>query len=233
LLPKANTELQRRLTFTTSSTKKRKLSPQHTKRQDSDNNPDIPLNSVEDHESQLPSDLPRFDIPAKEDGRSDSAFPPHIPSHLQSSSSLSTFDYISSAASSPSAAYAGLSIDSEKAGDLSGSELWKSSLASNEQDTRGQSPIRLFGHRSIMGGAADLPQRSSSPLKRRASDLEGEVPSSWKDDVDMIAVPTSDPPDTMNTSTQSVDMLKEEHEAEAEADPPQAAVDGKSAETGT
>ena len=123
--------------------------------------------------------------------------------------------------------------------DPSGSELWKSSLASNEQDLRGQSPIRLFGHRSIMGGAADLPQRSSSPLKRRASDLEAEVPSSQKDDVDMIAVPASDPPDTTNTSTQparakraqSVDMLKEEHEADS--DPRQDAADAKSTETGT
>ena len=69
-----------------------------------------------------------------------------------------------------------------------------------------------------MGGAADVPQRSSSPLKRRASDLEdSDVPSSQKDDVDMVPVPPSDPPEPTNytesTTTsqraQSVDMLKD------------------------
>ena len=64
-----------------------------------------------------------------------------------------------------------------------------------------------------MGGAADLPQRSSSPLKRRASDLESDVPSSsQKDDVDMINLPSSAPSDTTDkpkghTRDQSVDML--------------------------
>lgn len=43
-----------------------------------------------------------------------------------------------------------------------------------------------------MGGAADIPQRASSPLKRRASDLEGDIPHSQKNDVDMIGVPSSD-----------------------------------------
>jgi ubiquitin carboxyl-terminal hydrolase 4/11 len=69
-----------------------------------------------------------------------------------------------------------------------------------------------------MGGAADLPQRSSSPLKRRASDLEAsDVHSSQKDDVDMISVPPSGPPDSVETTTQSfrnravsIDMLKDE-----------------------
>jgi ubiquitin carboxyl-terminal hydrolase 4/11/15 len=71
-----------------------------------------------------------------------------------------------------------------------------------------------------MGGAADLPQRSSSPLKRRASDLDGEVQSSQKDDVDMISVPPSDPADSADALTsatrskraQSVDMLRNENE---------------------
>ncbi|KAN0095576.1 UCH domain containing protein [Hyaloscypha variabilis] len=71
-----------------------------------------------------------------------------------------------------------------------------------------------------MGGAADLPQRSSSPLKRRASDLDGEVQSSQKDDVDMISVPPSDPAESADALTsatrskraQSVDMLRSENE---------------------
>jgi ubiquitin carboxyl-terminal hydrolase 4/11/15 len=70
-----------------------------------------------------------------------------------------------------------------------------------------------------MGGAADLPQRSSSPLKRRASDLEdSDVPSSQRDDVDMVPVPASDPPapteppdsSTGRQRAQSVDMLRNE-----------------------
>jgi ubiquitin carboxyl-terminal hydrolase 4/11/15 len=72
-----------------------------------------------------------------------------------------------------------------------------------------------------MGGAADLPQRSSSPLKRRASDLEWEAQSS-QNDVDMIVVPeeaSSEPTDistrpTHPGRTQSVDMLRDEQEAD-------------------
>lgn len=74
-----------------------------------------------------------------------------------------------------------------------------------------------------MGGAADLPQRSSSPLKRRASDLEAEVSSSQKDDVDMIMVPESDPPEAVNDTepsrarAQSVDMLRNEDQVDGAA----------------
>ncbi|KAH7413007.1 hypothetical protein BKA64DRAFT_567146 [Cadophora sp. MPI-SDFR-AT-0126] len=74
-----------------------------------------------------------------------------------------------------------------------------------------------------MGGAADLPQRSSSPLKRRASDLEAEVSSSSKDDVDMIMVPESDPPESANDKqdsrnrAQSVDMLRNEVQVDGAA----------------
>lgn len=95
-----------------------------------------------------------------------------------------------------------------------------------------------------MGGAADLPQRSSSPLKRRASDLEGEVPSSQKDDVDMITVPPSDTPESADTPTttirskraQSVDMLRNENEDTPADISTEEFVDtapAKTAETGT
>lgn len=139
-----------------------------------------------------------------------------------SSTSTST-DPISSAASSPSAAYAGLSIEGEKGADRAGSELRRGgSLEPNDQDPRRQSPLLPFQHRAIMGGAADLPQRSSSPLKRRASDLEAEVSSSQQDDVDMIEVPGSELIGTTDVSvqatrssrSQSIDMLKEEPEPE-------------------
>ncbi len=173
---------------------------------------------MEDRESQSPSDPPRFDIPISHE--SGLALPPHIPSHLQTETSFGTFDYnISSTASSPSAAYAGLSLEGERSGDSLASENSRRSLAHLDQDTRAPSPVRRFSHRSIMGGAADLPQRSSSPLKRRASDLD-EVQSSQKDDVDMISVPPSDPPEAADVSTtaarsqraQSVDVLKNNDE---------------------
>ncbi|KAL2064140.1 hypothetical protein VTL71DRAFT_4634 [Oculimacula yallundae] len=69
-----------------------------------------------------------------------------------------------------------------------------------------------------MGGAADLPHRASSPLKRRASDLEPDVSSSQKDDVDMITVPESDSPEptsdgqSSHVRAQSVDMLRNENQ---------------------
>lgn len=68
-----------------------------------------------------------------------------------------------------------------------------------------------------MGGAADLPQRSSSPLKRPASELEAEIPSSQRDDVDMIRVPSVEPTlqgadfaQSVSNRAASVDMLQHE-----------------------
>ena len=94
-----------------------------------------------------------------------------------------------------------------------------------------------------MGGAAEHPHRSSSPLKRRASDLEGEDPSSQNDDVDMISVPPSDPAESGEAATmvtrskraQSVDMLNNEDEPAApDADTESSeAAPTKSAQTGT
>ena len=97
-------------------------------------------------------------------------------------------------------------------------------MALNDQDRRGQSPILPFAHRAIMGGAADLPQRSSSPLKRRASDLDGEddpkaeATSNQEEDVDMVTVPQSGLPEGVNLATtreQSIDMLKDAQDGEA------------------
>lgn len=41
----------------------------------------------------------------------------------------------------------------------------------------------------IMGGSIDAPQRSSSPLKRRASSMDQDMDSDSKEDVDMINPP--------------------------------------------
>jgi hypothetical protein len=72
----------------------------------------------------------------------------------------------------------------------------------DSQDTRSQSPTRSFAHRAIMGGAADFPQRSSSPLKRPASDLEQETPVPAEEDVEMDALPPSDPPEMIHNTGQ-------------------------------
>jgi hypothetical protein len=53
-----------------------------------------------------------------------------------------------------------------------------------------------------MGGAADFPQRSSSPLKRPASDLEQETPVPAEEDVEMDALPPSDPPEMIHNTGQ-------------------------------
>jgi ubiquitin carboxyl-terminal hydrolase 4/11 len=191
-------------TFKTSSTKKRKL--YKAKALDSSKNCEVPLESIEDQEApQYATDLPRFDFSTSLD--SQQSLPPHIPPHLQNESSLSTQDYISSAASSPSAAYAGLSIDSERGGDQSGSEGGVCTRNTESQDIRSQSPNRSFAHRAIMGGAAELPQRSSSPLKRRASDLEPEASASLTEDVEMEALP---PPDDTNAIPEEENKLVEE-----------------------
>lgn len=170
----------------------------------------MPLSSVEAHDSPSPivSHLPV-----------DLGLPGHIPPHIQGASFAGYHENTSSAASSPSAAYAGLSLEGERRGDSQGPCLRKSSLAPNEADTRGQSPAQFPSHRAIMGGASEQSQRSSSPLKRRASELEPEVTSS-QDDVDMIAVPSTDPApvDDISKPTlsprpkspQTVDMLQEE-----------------------
>ncbi|CZT06858.1 related to ubiquitin C-terminal hydrolase [Rhynchosporium graminicola] len=181
-----------------------KLSPQ------TDNNPDIPLSSVEDPESQ--ANEVRFEVPST----SDTTLPPHIPLHLQTSTSLGTVENIPSAASSPSAAYASLSLEGERGGDPESART--SSLAPSDQDIRAHSPVRHLSHRVIMGGAAEHPHRASSPLKRRASDLEPDASPSQKDDVDMIMVPESDHPEptidakSSQVRAQSIDMLRNENQ---------------------
>lgn len=58
-----------------------------------------------------------------------------------------------------------------------------------------------------MGGATDLPQRSSSPLKRRASNLETDS-DARPEDVEMATDPPREPHDDDRES--SVDMLRSE-----------------------
>ncbi|QSZ33484.1 hypothetical protein DSL72_005052, partial [Monilinia vaccinii-corymbosi] len=219
------------LAFKTSSTKKRKLSPQSVPGIESDRSPDIPISSVEGRESQSPTDLPLFDTSRQESHRAESLPPNTIPSHLQNTSAVPTGDYIASAASSPSTAYAGLSIDSDKGGDYPSSKNRRQFPSEQpvELEQQGKSPR----HRSIMGGAEDMSQRSSSPLKRPASELEPDVPlSSQKEDVDMVMVPDAqeETESTVESPTAiravSVNMMRDEPTAEDSADSAPAAENG-------
>ncbi|KAM3155138.1 hypothetical protein ABEW05_004324 [Botrytis cinerea] len=176
--------------------------------------PDFPISSVEGRESQSPTDLPLFDTSAQEIHRAESLPPHNIPSSRLPSSIFITGDHIPSAASSPTGAYADLSLDSDKGGEFTSSKnrrRFPSEAFESEQ--RGKSPR----HRAIMGGAEDMPQRSSSPLKRPASELEPDVPlSSQKEDVDMVMVPDTQEDSEVAIAAPtairavSMDMLRDE-----------------------
>lgn len=104
------------------------------------------------------------------DSQPASSLPPRL---QQQASSLVSADYASSAASSPCAsAYADLSIESDRGGDDTG------------PFPRSQSPFRV-SRRAIMNGDADIPHRSSSPLKRRASSMDPENETAKARDVEM------------------------------------------------
>lgn len=148
---------------------------------------EIPFASIEDQEvsrrSQTP---PRSDLSTPND--SQRSLPRHIPPHIHSEASFSAQDNIPSAASSPSAAYSGLSIESERGGEAA---VGGGPPNSGSQGNRSQSPNKSFIQRAMMGGAADAPLRSSSPLKRPASELEQGNPAKDKEDVDMEGLETS------------------------------------------
>ncbi|RBR22408.1 uncharacterized protein FIESC28_04502 [Fusarium coffeatum] len=181
-------ELLEQLAFKTSSSKKRKLL-RKDEPVDSIDSPSPPPDSV------LPScevdDDPAFSFSA--DSQPASSLPPRLQTQ---NTSFASADYASSAASSPCAsAYADLSIESDRGGDETGSAR---TLA------RSQSPLRL-SHRVIMNGDSDLPHRSSSPLKRRASSMDPENEADKVRDVDMgssqvkesVEGPSQPPVDTL------------------------------------
>lgn len=73
--------------------------------------------------------------------------------------------------------------------------------ASKEEEKKGQVSTNLLSHHSAMDGTTDSSQRSSSPLKRRASDLENDAASSLKN-FEIVSVPSSPPPRSENESVQ-------------------------------
>lgn len=149
--------------------------------------------------------------------RGDSLPPSGIPPHLQtqfSTLSGSATDYASadSAASSPCAASADLSVDNDRVSE----QLFDSSStlqAANCGTLRNQSPLINTPHRALMGGASEQSHRSGSPLKRRASSMDPEYENvDSREDVDMLTVPDAQPQD--QNSGQDV---KESQPVEAEA----------------
>ena len=195
-------ELRTQLAFTTSSQKKRRITRQSTREHDKFE--DLVLPSTEDDNND-----PTFSFSAASTSdlgtptylRADSLPASGVPPRLQSQGA-SFADSPSSAASSPCAASTDLSIDFDRNPDL----LDAGSATSQLPDygtTRDPSPVHHSVRRALMGGAADFPQRSSSPLKRRASSMEPEHDAvDAREDVDMTAVPDSQRTETAEGSSE-------------------------------
>lgn len=172
-------ELHRQLTVTTSSLKKRKVSRNPARDRDSANTPSPPaapadsvLPSCESNEDDDDRASFSFSVASNSsfttaqpgDKEALSSLPPRLQTH---SSSVVSADYASSAASSPSAAYADLSIESEPA-----SATTETGPALHPSSARTRSPFR-HPRKAMMSGDGDC-NRSSSPLKRRASSMDPE-----------------------------------------------------------
>ncbi|XDG00718.1 hypothetical protein ABKA04_000333 [Annulohypoxylon sp. FPYF3050] len=166
----------------------------------STSSPDTPLQSCEQFEDAAISFSFSSENPNTASYRADSIPPASsLPPRLQTSSSNwnSYSEYASSAASSPSGAYADLTIHSDRGADTPGPDL-SSAASSLYPPCRASSPFaKSTLHRGVMGGAADFPERASSPLKRRASSMDPDaVDQDAAEDVDMITAPASDTFDT-------------------------------------
>lgn len=101
---------------------------------------------------------------------------------------LQAKEHLSIQASSPSSRYISPELEYRRRESV-GSDFQKSS-ALKEETKRSQASSNLLSHHSASGGNIDGSQRSSSPLKRRASDLENDAASSLKN-FEMISVPSS------------------------------------------
>lgn len=189
-------ELPRQLVVKTSSLKKRRITRRSSATRNEDierlDSPDIPVQSCEqDNDPNLSFTSSTFDVlpPASPAYLRADSLPPasSLPPRLQTNhtGSLTLAEDGSSVASSPSGAYADLSIQSDRGADTPAPDF--------ANCLRGSSPFtKTTHHRAIMGGAAEFPERASSPLKRRASTMEPESEAqNANEDVDMITVPSS------------------------------------------
>ncbi|KAF9875602.1 ubiquitin carboxyl-terminal hydrolase [Colletotrichum karsti] len=191
--------MHRQLAFTTSSSKKRKLSRNQSRDDEvhSTSSPaDLVLPSCE------PNDDPAFSFSAAStDGQStptylrgDSVPASSLPARLQTGSLVSA-DYASSTASSP-CGVADLSLDG---GDISGPET---GTALTSDSARSRSPFNV-SRRAIMTSDANPHQRSSSPLKRRASSMDPDADVSMKEDVEMTSAQQTEDAETAPSTTKA------------------------------
>ncbi|TGJ84517.1 hypothetical protein E0Z10_g4221 [Xylaria hypoxylon] len=196
-------ELPGQLAVKTSSSKKRKIAPRQFAARHEEiepiDSPDIPVQSCEqDSDPNFSFTSSAFDIPPASPAylRAESLPPASsLPPRLQTNhtGSLALAEDGSSVASSPSGAYADLTIHSDRGADTPAPDF--------ANYPRAPSPFtKTTHHRAIMGGAAEFPERASSPLKRRASSMDPEsVAQDANEDVDMVTVSPSDSP-AMNMS---------------------------------
>ncbi|KAI9813938.1 MAG: Ubiquitin carboxyl-terminal hydrolase 15 [Thelocarpon impressellum] len=199
------------LSATTSSTKKRKLAPLHAR--PTATYPARPsATGTAPHGAQPPPSglrsSPSYDIPP---GRTAPSPPRALPPHLQNGSfdgsrrsSSPAPDCSSTAASSPSAAYAGLSLDGERPGEMSTADGSRGTTADPEAGDASASPGLSTAANpshsrvrpSLRGAVGEaLPERSSSPaMKRPASDLDDLVAGAAGEHADATAAAGPDPP---------------------------------------
>ncbi|KAI9864016.1 MAG: CSN-associated deubiquitinating enzyme Ubp12 [Trichoglossum hirsutum] len=184
------------LSYTTSSLKKRKLAQPTDSVSDQRLREDVPTASATVRGGQsllLPRHLPYAQT---------SSPPRYIPPHLHDEfletptaggSVPSTPDYSSTAASSPSAAYAGLTLDGDEGGEMSRTENDGEAVVEAPIQSSAVAASLANSHSTItMGGGVALPpERSSSPaIKRPASVMSGEDATQQDDDVDMVVTPS-------------------------------------------
>ncbi|KAI1752363.1 hypothetical protein F4782DRAFT_540347 [Xylaria castorea] len=209
-------QLRWQLAVKTSSLKKRKITPRPPGSRNEEiepiNSPDIPVQSCEqDSDPSFSFAESSFDVlPASPAYVHADSLPPasSLPPRLQTNhtGSPTLAEDGSSVASSPSGAYADLTIHDRGA----------DTPAPDFNHPRGTSPFtKTTHHRAIMGGAAEFPERASSPLKRRASSMEPEDEAQNADvDVDMVNVPPSgamctDSPSSLHQNVSSTTDLPE------------------------
>ncbi|KAI0480517.1 ubiquitin carboxyl-terminal hydrolase-like protein [Xylariaceae sp. FL0804] len=205
-------ELPRQLAAKTSSSKKRKISSRQSapkvKSGISHSARDTPIQSCEpDDPPSFSFTSSAFDVAPTEPAylRSDSLPPASsLPQHLQTHSSGCLNGGVedgSSIASSPSAACADLSIHGSDYGADTPALEPGAAPSTCSGPARGSSPFtKTTHHRAIMGGgAAEYPERASSPLKRRASSMDPEAADQdAQEDVDMIPAPLPEATDAVS-----------------------------------
>jgi ubiquitin carboxyl-terminal hydrolase 4/11 len=199
------------LSYTTSSPKKRKLA------QPTDNVTDRRLREDISTATATIRGSQSYLLPRHPPHTQTSSPPRYIPPHLHDEfleplvaggSVPSTPDYSSTAASSPSAAYAGLTLDGDEGGEMSRTDHDGEAAveAPSQSSATTASPINSYNSVTMGGGVALPPERSSSPaIKRPASVMNGEDPTQYDDDVDMVTTPAS--PDVLKASrSESTDI---------------------------